>query len=100
MKKIAFLILSAMVILLSGCTGANHRLLGITGDGRALARTNKPASLHDDNVRGLCLPISNRSSLNIDVECILDYVQGESSLDPEQPQHDVMDPWIRVNYSF
>lgn len=100
MKKIVFLILSVMVILFSGCAGSSHGLFRTAGTGKALINTNTPAPLKIDEHRGVCLPISTRSSLGINVECIFDYAQGESTLGPKDEQRDVMNPWINWIFSF
>ncbi|MBC2709873.1 MAG: hypothetical protein HGJ94_02325 [Desulfosarcina sp.] len=89
-----------MAILLSGCTGSSYGLFRTTGTGNALVNTDTPTPLKGDNDRGVCLSISPRSSLDIDVDCILDYVQGESTFGPENKRRDFLNPWICWNFSF
>ena len=101
MKKAIFLMLSGMMILFCGCTaGSSYGLLNGAGPGYALTNSNThpPRKVADD--RGICLPISAVSSLNIDVESILEYVQGDSTFDPADERSDLLTPWISLNYSF
>ena len=88
-----------MAILFCGCsTGANHGLLGTTGNAMINSNTQPPLEAADG--RGVCLPISTKSSVNIDVECILDYVQSDAPTDPIDGRVDLLNPWVRLNYSF
>lgn len=89
-----------MAILLSGCTGPGYGLFRTAGTRHALISTNPPAPLKAGDDRGVCLSVSPRSSLTIDVECILDYVQGESVSDPEYKRSDLLSPWLRWHFSF
>jgi hypothetical protein len=99
MKNTVFLILSAMAILFCGCsTGPNHGLLGTAGN--AMINANPLPPLEAVDGRGVCLPISAQSSVNIDVECILDYVQSGTGFDPADERIDLLNPWIRLNYAF
>lgn len=99
MKNTVFLILSTMAILFCGCsTGSSYGLLGTTGNAMINSNTHPPFEIADG--RGVCLPISTKSSVNIDVECILDYVQSDATFDPADGRIDLLDPWIRLNYSF
>ena len=101
MKKTVFLILSAMTILLCGCsTGSGIELMRTASPGNALINTHAdptPKVAHD---RGVCMSINAHSSLNIDVEYILEYVQGDAGLDPVDEQSNFLNPWVRLNYSF
>ena len=93
--------LSAMTILFCGCTaGSGYGLLKAAGPGYALINSNTHPPLKAADDRGVCLPISAKSSLNIDVECILEYVQGDSAFDPADERSDLLTPWISLNYSF
>jgi hypothetical protein len=100
MKKTVFLIFSGMAILLSGCTGSSYGLLNTAGTGLTMINTNSPSPLAGNDGRGVCLSISPRSSLNIDIECILNYVQGDASFDSADEQEDILNPWVRWHYSF
>ncbi|MCB2146965.1 MAG: hypothetical protein KQI81_10855 [Deltaproteobacteria bacterium] len=101
MKKTVFLVLSAMAILFCGCTtGSGYGLFKTAGPGYALINTNTLPPLNADDGHGVCLSISANSSLNINVECILEYVQGESAFDPANERSDHLNPWFRLNYSF
>lgn len=100
MKKSVFLIFSAVTILFYGCGGANPLAFRTIRNGHALINASKPASLDLDEDPGVCLPMTTRSSLSIDVECILDYIQGASTFGPEDRRDDLMNPWIRLNLSF
>ena len=101
MKNTVFLILSAMAILFCGCsTGSGYGWLRTEPPGKALINTHTPPSKEETHERGICVPISTNSSLNVDVECILEYVQGEASVDASEAQGDFPNPWIRLIYSF
>ncbi len=101
MKKTVFLMLSAMAILMYGCsTGSGNGLRRTTGPGNALKQTHTHPTQKMAHERGVCMSISAHSSLNIDVECILEYVQGDASFDPADEQSDFLNPWVRLNYSF
>ena len=100
MKKTIFLIVSGMVVWLSGCTGASYdgyRSGAATG---GLINTRTPTPISGKEDRGVCLALSPRSSLNIDVECILEYVEGDANLDSLGKQQSVQNPWIRWHFSF
>jgi len=99
MKNTVFLILSTMAILFCGCsTGSGYGLLGTTGN--AMINSNTHPSLEVADGRGVCLPISAKYSVNIDVECILEYAQSDATFDPADERIDLLSPWIRLNYSF
>lgn len=100
MKKTVFLIIPAMVILLSGCTTSNHGYFESTGNRHALINSNTRTPLYADSGPGLYLPISRRSSVNIDVEGILDYMQGGPIFGIEYERNDLRNPWIRLNVSY
>lgn len=97
MKKIYFSMVPALMILLSGCNGSSYGLLRSAGIGDAMVNPPLPLPLKSKDDRGICLSISTRSSLRIDVECILDYVQGASEFGLKEPY---MNPWIRWDVSF
>lgn len=46
------------------------------------------------------MPISANSSLNIDVECILEYVQKDAAFGAANERSDFLNPWVRLNFSF
>lgn len=100
MKKTVLLVLSAMAIVFCGCTGAGYGLLRSGGNGHALINTHTRPLEKSQDARGVCLSISAKSSLNIDVACILAYVQGDATADTEEARSDLLNPWIRLNYSF
>jgi hypothetical protein len=90
-----------MAILFGGCSmGSSYRLPGTDGPGNALINTHTPPMNGETDERGICMPLSANSSLNVDVECILEYVRGEASFDDSEAQSDVPNPWIRLIYSF
>jgi hypothetical protein len=99
MKKAVFLMLSAMAILFCGCTAGSGYAPGYA-PGYALINSNTHPPLKAADGSGVCLPISAKSSLKIDVECILEYVQGDSTFDPADERTDPLTPWISLNYSF
>jgi hypothetical protein len=101
MKKTVFLMLSAMAIISYGCsTGSGNGSARTASPGKALNQTNTHPTPKMAHERGVCMSISARSSLNIDVECILEYVQGDASFDPADGQSYFLNPWVRLNYSF
>ena len=101
MKKTVFLMLSAMAILFCGCsTGSSNGLLRNASPGDALINTHSHPALEETYEHGVCMPISANSSLNIDVECILEYVQGDAAFGAADERSDFLNPWVRLNYSF
>lgn len=100
MKKTVFLMLPVAALLYSGCAPFTGYRLDAVGSRYALIDARIPASLNDDGDRGIHLPITPRSSVNIDVECILDYVQGDSPLDAEFDANEWLNPWIRLDFSY
>jgi hypothetical protein len=100
MKKTIFLIASGMVVWLSGCTGASYDGYRPGGGAGGLmnSRPSAPIGVKDDH--GLCLALSPRSSVNIDVECILEYIEGDVNLDLLGKQQNLQNPWIRWHFSF
>ena len=80
--------------------GSGYGLLRTAGPGNALINTNSHPTLKETHKSGVCMPISANSSLNVDVECILEYVQGDASFDAANEQRDLLNPWVRLNYSF
>jgi hypothetical protein len=99
-KATVFLLVSASMIVLSGCAGSNLGFFQSAGGGYALVNPPFPSAIKNVSARGICLPISSRSSLNIDVECIFDYVQGDSTLEAQYLRDDFTNPWIRWNIDF
>lgn len=100
MNKAFFLMVPAMVILISGCSGPTGNWQQTRGIRCALTNPNTPTSLNSHGGNGLHLTLSNRSSVNIDVEGILDYMQGDSYLAPEYEIQNLMNPWIRLDVAY
>jgi hypothetical protein len=100
MKKTLFLMIAAMVILITGCAGSGYGLLRTTGAGNSLINPPLPVPLKNSAHSGIRLTISNRLSLNIDVEDILDYVQGEPMVETQSLRDEFMNPWIRWDIAF
>ncbi len=99
MKKIVFLVLIQTLFYLSGCSSI-HSLLHTSAETNShIAGTTKEMNAIDDD-GDFYLPISTRTSVNIDVECILDYVQGTADVDniTSLPVHAA--PWIRYQIRF
>lgn len=93
--------LSAMAILFCGCaTGPGYGLFRTAAHGNAWINTNTqpPLRIADDD--GVCLSLSAKSSLNINIECILEYVRRDATFDQADEQNDRLNPWISFNYSF
>ena len=99
-KKAFFLMVPAMAIWFSGCSGVIGSWHPTSVTSCALISSNRPAPLNSYGGSGLHLTLSPRSSVNIDVEGILDYMQGDSSLAPEYEIQNLMDPWIRLEFSY
>ena len=103
MKKTVFLMVPVLAILLSGCSGSTGSLLRTGGGGYSSISGTPPVPHGGEDAPGLRLSISPHSSLNIDVECILDYVQGDSPFSPEERTCDSMmplSPWVRLDFSY
>jgi hypothetical protein len=97
------LIIPVLAILLSGCIGSTGSLFRAGGGSYSLISGNPSMPHHGEDTPGLRLFISPRSALSIDVECILDYVQGDSPFRPEERTCDSMkplSPWIRLDFSY
>lgn len=88
--------LLAIIFFLSACTGttgncprtcvSNSHFLNLT---HTHPTPDKSRAEH-----GIDLTISKRSSLSIDIECILDYVQGEISMIDKNASVANNTPWI------
>jgi len=104
MKKLVFLMAPLAALLLSGCLGTGTSFLkmnsGDYGSSYSLTNSKTPEALHGNEGRGVRLSLSPRSSVNIDVECILDYVQGGPVFTPEYETDENLNPWIRFAYTY
>jgi hypothetical protein len=100
MKNSVFLMVPAMAILLSGCTSTPGRLQSITGSSQALIHSNTSLPSNSQVDRGWHLSISARSSVNIDVSGIVDYIQGDEPYDSNTVRQDGMHPWVSLNLSY
>ena len=100
MKKTILLLFTAMTVLTSACSGTGHGVRENTGYGTSRVIASPPASLDRGAHRGVAFSISDRSSVNIDVEGILDYMQGVSILTTDLAIDYHLDPWISWNVSF
>lgn len=86
--------------MFSGCNGIQHGFFPSVSTDSSLVGSTKPSPTSSDG-SALCLPISTRTSLSIDVECILDYVQGTEVLDNSfTPLPDPVNPWFRYQITF
>lgn len=100
MKKAIFLMLPVMALLLTGCAGPTCNGFKATGQNHALTNSNTPESLNSSAGRGLYLPISSRSAININLDCIFELAQFDSTLGSEKEKHDLLNPWIRFDFSY
>ena len=101
MKKTVFLMLSAMAIIGCGCsTGSGQGAFNTARRENALIHTSPHPTQEVADEGGVCMSISDHSSLSIDVECILEYVQGDANVDPAYEQRNFLNPWVRLNFSF
>ena len=103
MKRLIFLMAPVLALLLSGCLHSGGFFLEKSYDPpglSALTNSRTPQTLQGSDNRGIHLSLSPRSSVSIDVECILDYVQGEAVYRPEYETDDQLNPWIRFIYTY
>ena len=100
MKKLVFLITPVVALVLVGCAGAGSSSLTSSPFGYALTNTRTPQTLDGQDTRGVRLFLSPRSAVNIDVECILEYVQGDVGFHPEYRREDYLHPWIHFEYAY
>ena len=100
MKKTILLLFTAMTMLTCACSGTGQGVREITGYGASRAIASPPASLDGNAHRGVAFSVSDRSSVKIDVEGILDYMQGASVLTTDLIADYHLDPWISWNVSF
>jgi len=104
MKKLVFLMTPAAALLLSGCLGSGTPFLimngGIDGSSYAFTDSRRHEALYRNEGRGVRLSLSPRSAVNIDVECILDYVQGDPVFTTEFETDENLYPWIRFDYAY
>jgi len=89
-----------MAILFSGCTGSHCRLVPVTGYDHGMINSNTPATLDGENDRGVHVSISRRTSVKINVDGIMDYVQRWSTFGHEPAHRSVLTPWIRLDLSY
>ena len=100
MKKPLLLTFAAMTMLILLCSCAGHNTMVISGHRSSLVIPSPPSSSVQDAHRGVVLSVSNRSSVKIDVEGILGYVQGAPALTPELAFNPPFYPWISWTVSF
>ena len=104
MKKMIFLTTPVLALLLAGCLSSGNPWMKIDGDsyaaGYGLINSKTPETLLGNQSRGVRLSLSPRASISIDVECILDYVQGDSVFTPEYETNDHLNPWFRFDYAY
>lgn len=104
MKTSMFMILPAVMlaVAVAGCNATATRYhYRPMAHGPNLVETTLPMPIQTNGDRGVSLPLGNRLSLNIDVECILDYVQGESETIKNQPLlQEHLNPWLRFSMNF
>lgn len=104
MKKLVFLMTPVLALLLVGCLSSGTPLLKMHGGGYsnsyALTRSRTPGKLYGNGAPGVRFPLSPRSSVSIDVESILDYVQGGSVFTPEYDTNDNLTPWFCFEFAY
>ena len=99
-KNVFFFLPLVMALCMAACGGAHYGLYQPAGIAAALINPSNPSPLKSEGDRGVHLSLSSHTSLNIDVECILDYVQGETPLEVQWDHPQSSNPWIRLNVSF
>ena len=100
MKKFVFFMTPVVALILSGCIGAGCSPVTSGSSSYALTNTKTPEVVYGHDIRGIRFFLSPRSSVNIDVECILEYVQGDAVFSAEYQREESMIPWIRFNYAY
>ena len=103
MKKKLFLITPVLALLMAGCISSGTPCMKADGDSHsnyALTNTRTPRTLNGNETRGVRVSLSPRSSVNIDVECILDYVQGGPVDTPEFETTNHLYPWFRFEFAY
>jgi len=103
MKKKNLWIVAAAVlaIVLTGCNATMSRTYRFSPAGSSMVETNSPIPMDRQVERGVTLSLGRKTYMNIDIECILEYMQGESDPIENQPiiQNDRY-PWIRFSMDF
>ena len=103
MKKLVFLMTPLLALLLAGCLASKTPLSTMHGsrhNSYALTDSRTPENVLGKEARGVRLSLSARSSVKIDVECILDYVQGGPDFTPEYETDNQLIPWLRFDYAY
>lgn len=102
MKKTIIWIISGMAIGFFGWAGTGIGWAGGTAAGHLLVNPLPSTPQSADPPYGLHLTLSQRSSISIDLECILEHVKSGLLVDPTEARsnNEVLHPWINWNISF
>ena len=99
-KKMAVGMVPALLFFLSACAGPTHHACQTNWPTPHAVNPTLPAPANPNSDRGVYLKISKRASLNIDVECIIDYVQGNLPMTPDAASVNTSSPWIVWDWHF
>ena len=99
-KKMAFSMVPALFFFLSACAGPTNHAYQINWPEPHVVSPTLPAPANPSTGRGVYLRISKQASLNINVECIIDYVQGNLPMAADAASLNTSSPWIVWDWHF
>lgn len=99
MKKLIFFALFATILLFIGCSGTNNNILPRTDVQNALVNSTKSNHTRSDDL-AFRVSLSQRSSLDIDVEGIVTYLKGTPLVDSLAQQQAIREPWVCYHIEF
>jgi hypothetical protein len=99
MKKRILFALISMFFIVSGCSGTGYQAFHLADSKNALINSTKPTEEELQDF-GLRLPLSQRSSVDVDVEGIIDFLKGTGLEDQLSQQQIIHDPWVCFTASF
>ncbi len=99
MKQLIFFAIIGMATLLVGCSETNYRALHSSGLSNALINSTTQTPDSNEDI-GVYLSLSQRSSLSIGIEGIIDYFKGTPIVDSLAQQQAIKEPWVCYNINF
>jgi hypothetical protein len=99
MKLQFILTLLFLTAFLTGCGGTGYPTYPTIEAKHKLISASEPGGEGSAEL-GLRLPLSRSSSLGVDVNGIVDYLQGTATVDSLAEQQALQDPWICFSASF
>ncbi|GAB6908801.1 hypothetical protein DESC_920028 [Desulfosarcina cetonica] len=95
------LLASAVIFFITVFSGGWQPVYGAATSPDPVVQTSKPTTLDQDDEPGVSIALSNHSTLDINVQCIFDYVQGEENTFTDlQEWQRALIPWVRLHFSF